>query len=229
MKKKIVSKWLHRLPVLLLALILAFMPLVMAEPVHADVLNGSLPYIAEVGETDFSLPMVPDLPGFFPSVYFIRSESEFYVYYSSTSDPSMSKQVNGYYMSSSTKRIQLIVDASSGLMHWSDFQNLPYGVFPIDAVESGAVGGFLFPVTVLSSDASAILPAFFHVVYGDIGVLSVFTGVGTWLSGAVQNFSTMFWTAESGMTVLGYLAVASLALAVILLIFYLIAGWLKFH
>ena len=62
-----------------------------------------------------------------------------------------------------------------------------------------------------------------------VTIPAVFSGVGSWLSGAVHNISTMFWTAESGMTVLGYLAVASLALAVILLIFYLIAGWLKFH
>lgn len=67
------------------------------------------------------------------------------------------------------------------------------------------------------------------IKYPSVSILSVFSGVGSWLGGAVQNISTMFWTAESGMTVLGYLAVASLALAVILLIFFLIAGWLKFH
>lgn len=79
----------------------------------------------------------------------------------------------------------------------------------------------------VEGDGYNFIIAFDTVVFP--GVLTVFSGVGSWLSGAVKSISTMFWTAESGMTVLGYLAVASLAVAVILLIFYLIAGWLKFH
>lgn len=59
-------------------------------------------------------------------------------------------------------------------------------------------------------------------------VLSVFSGVGSWLAGAVNNMVSMFWTAEGGLSVLGVLAVASLAIAFIVLLIYLLAGWMKF-
>lgn len=71
---------------------------------------------------------------------------------------------------------------------------------------------------------------FFTIVPGSssVGVFSVFSGVSTWLAGAVNNMVSMFWTAEGGLSVLGVLAVASLAIAFIILLIYLLAGWMKF-
>lgn len=66
------------------------------------------------------------------------------------------------------------------------------------------------------------------IVFDPVDLLSVFTGVASWFSGAVGAMTSMFWTAEGSLTVLGVLAVASLAIAIIILLIYLLAGWLKF-
>lgn len=71
------------------------------------------------------------------------------------------------------------------------------------------------------------VPASSSVSWVD-SILAVFTGVGSWLSSTVGDMTTMFWTAESGLSVLGVLAVASLAVAFVVLLIYLLAGWIKF-
>lgn len=60
-------------------------------------------------------------------------------------------------------------------------------------------------------------------------VLGVFTEVGEWFSTAVGNLTPMFYTAENGLTFLGTLAVAGLAVAVILLVLAYIAQFLHFR
>lgn len=225
MKNKNFPKLLHRLPVLLLALILAVMPLTMAAPAHADVLTGSF-YLSGLG-FDFRVSPIldnmvlvyyEDYAG--PMIAYLASEESFQLTYDYTSPGTTSSFVsvsgfNGYRGSKVLREpivspiiIDYVVPVSNADLTYRKI----YGVLVYGDVTYA--GNITFPVIELRSDP---------------GVLDIFSGVGAWLSGAVQNIFTMFWTAESGMSVLGYLAVASLALAVILLIFYLIAGWLKFH
>lgn len=222
MKNKFVSKWLYRLPVLLLALILAVMPMIMAAPAHADVLSGSSYGFTRLGMTD---------------IYFPNSFNNWVAVVSQLANGSFSFVLYG-------SNNPLVVDAADGPTYAITGENIFWARIYSDVLNPSVLDfrhlEFKPSVYAAGLDRIAIY------VSGDIsgsgwdsilgvdkvsfpGVLDTFTGVGSWLSGAVQNISTMFWTAESGMTVLGYLAVASLALAVILLIFYLIAGWLKFH
>lgn len=60
-------------------------------------------------------------------------------------------------------------------------------------------------------------------------IMEVFTEVGTWIAGAVNELTPMFYTAETGLTFLGVLAVASLAFSVIFLIIGLIQNFLHFR
>lgn len=227
MKKKFVSKWLHRLPLLLLALVLAFMPLTMAAPAHADVLCGDT---VAVFDTEIGQLTIPDLLTN-TLVYYYQSSigQPIRLVVLTSNDPIFSSAGTGVY--------EYQFDITNCYMYVAGFDSIPdghsfVGMAPVfSASETIYVSehmwfhygsGFTGPVSALIPYTPVFVPV-------SPGVLSVFSGVGSWLSGAVQNISTMFWSAESGMTVLGYLAVASLALAVILLIFYLIAGWLKFH
>lgn len=59
-------------------------------------------------------------------------------------------------------------------------------------------------------------------------VLNVFSGIGTWLSGAVVDLIPMFY-AENSLTFLGVLAVAGLAFSVIFLLIGLIQNFLHFR
>lgn len=60
-------------------------------------------------------------------------------------------------------------------------------------------------------------------------VLEVFTQVGNWFSTAVGNLTPMFYVAGEGLTFLGVLATAGLAIAVILLVLAYIASYLHFR
>jgi uncharacterized membrane protein len=60
-------------------------------------------------------------------------------------------------------------------------------------------------------------------------ILEVFTSVATWLTSSVQSVIPMFYEAETGLTFLGVLAVAGLAISVSLLLLNLIKGFLRFQ
>lgn len=60
-------------------------------------------------------------------------------------------------------------------------------------------------------------------------ILDVFSGVGTWISEAVNNLLPMFYVADTGLTFLGVLAVAGLAFSVVFLILGLIQNFLHFR
>lgn len=242
MKNKKFPKWLQRLPVLLLALILAVMPMTVAVPVSAnsDVLTGfSVPSFVGYSYIGSVVSDGPTLHFYIPSNYFLS----YYAYcIAFVDDPSAVTICRSMLLSFYDDYVFLtsgdIYQAQVNFDILSQYSDDNAQFFCYDFVSASTLQARYTP-----SDDS-ILVNFNGVVRetpltydlmpasrfsGGDGVLSVFSGVGDWLFGAVQNISTMFWTAETGMTVLGYLAVASLALAVILLIFYLIAGWLKFH
>lgn len=222
MKNKKFSQWLHRLPVLCLALILAVLPLTMAAPAHADVLTGA----------EYSYVQMPFgicyLPGVYESVAFCTNQIDGVLY------------AQCFYSSSpigftvNDRNLPVVYSPSWDVIYGAKVMITPStDVVDFRSVEFEA-SAFGWSVEnyflILGSSNTVDFPQTVEVSVGSSsGVLDTFSGVGSWLSGAVQNISTMFWTAESGISVLGYLAVASLALAVILLIFSLIAGWLKFH
>lgn len=60
-------------------------------------------------------------------------------------------------------------------------------------------------------------------------ILEVFDAVGTWLASAVNKMIPMFYSTEGGLTFLGTLAVAGLAISVIFLIIGVIQNFLHFR
>lgn len=60
-------------------------------------------------------------------------------------------------------------------------------------------------------------------------VLAIFDAIGGWIPDAVNNMVPMFYTAESGLTFLGVLAVAGLAFSVIFLVMGIIQNFLHFR
>lgn len=60
-------------------------------------------------------------------------------------------------------------------------------------------------------------------------ILEVFSGVGTWISGAVTEMLPMFYAADTGLTFLGVLAVAGLAFSVVFLVMGIIQNFLHFR
>lgn len=60
-------------------------------------------------------------------------------------------------------------------------------------------------------------------------ILEVFSSVGTWLSQAVQSMIPMFYVAETGLTFIGVLAVAGLAISVAFLLISVISNFLSFR
>lgn len=60
-------------------------------------------------------------------------------------------------------------------------------------------------------------------------ILAVFLSVGEWISGAVTALVPMFWVAETGLTFLGVLAVAGLAISITFLLIGLIQNFLHFR
>ena len=60
-------------------------------------------------------------------------------------------------------------------------------------------------------------------------VLEVFSAIGTWIGTAVNSIIPMFYSAESGLTFLGVLAVAGLGFSVIFLVIGIIQNFLHFR
>lgn len=60
-------------------------------------------------------------------------------------------------------------------------------------------------------------------------VLEVFTSVADWIPDAVTNVIPMFYTAEAGLTFLGVLAVAGLAISVFFLVMGIVQNFLHFR
>lgn len=60
-------------------------------------------------------------------------------------------------------------------------------------------------------------------------ILEVFSSVGDWIATAVADLIPMFYVAESGLTFLGVLAVAGLAISVVFLIIGVIQNFLHFR
>lgn len=60
-------------------------------------------------------------------------------------------------------------------------------------------------------------------------ILDVFSGVGTWISSAVTELMPMFYSTESGLTLIGVLAVAGLAFSVVFLVIGIIQNFLHFR
>lgn len=60
-------------------------------------------------------------------------------------------------------------------------------------------------------------------------ILEIFTGVGTWISGAVTKLMPMFYVPETGLTLIGVLAVAGLAFSVVFLVIGIIQNFLHFR
>lgn len=60
-------------------------------------------------------------------------------------------------------------------------------------------------------------------------ILEVFTSVGAWLSEAVTSMIPMFYVAETGLTFIGVLAVAGLAISVAFLLINIISNFLRFR
>lgn len=59
-------------------------------------------------------------------------------------------------------------------------------------------------------------------------ILEVFSSVGDWITNAVNDMIPMFYTADSGLTFLGVLAVAGLAFSVVFLLIGIIQRFLHF-
>lgn len=59
-------------------------------------------------------------------------------------------------------------------------------------------------------------------------VFEVFEAVGDWIVSAVHSVIPMFYTAESGLTFLGVLAVAGLGISVVFLLIGIIQRFLHF-
>lgn len=60
-------------------------------------------------------------------------------------------------------------------------------------------------------------------------IFAVFTSVGEWLVQAVNDLTPMFWNAETGLTLMGTLAVVGLAFSVVFLILGIIQRFLHFR
>lgn len=60
-------------------------------------------------------------------------------------------------------------------------------------------------------------------------IIGVFESMATWLADAVSAITPMFYTAEGGLTFIGVLAVASLAISIAFLILGVITNFLQFR
>ena len=235
-----------RLPVLILAFLIAVMPLAMAVPVNADVLSSSdaVPsgYIFKGPDGDVSYPLVykdgvePASAGYIVFVLY-ESNNYRYRYYVIYNDAVTSISISGskLYIRVSGNYLYSFVSYTSSLNSWASSFDGPF---------SGNVGETKITLSfdpsytiyvanvdpsLYSDYSSSIQPlSYVYTSTEGPGVFTVFSGVSSWLAGAVNNMIPMFWTAEAGLTPIGVLAVCSLALTVILLLFWLIAGWLKF-
>lgn len=60
-------------------------------------------------------------------------------------------------------------------------------------------------------------------------ILAVFKTIAGWIPEAITDLIPVFWNAESGLTFMGTLAVASLAISVVFLIMGIIQRFLHFR
>lgn len=60
-------------------------------------------------------------------------------------------------------------------------------------------------------------------------IFDIFDAIGGWIPEAVTNLIPMFYTADTGLTFLGVLAVAGLAFSVIFLVMGIIQNFLHFR
>lgn len=60
-------------------------------------------------------------------------------------------------------------------------------------------------------------------------ILQVFDSIGEWISSSVTDLLPMFYNAESGLTVIGVLAVSGLAFSVVFLIIGIIQNFMHFR
>ena len=60
-------------------------------------------------------------------------------------------------------------------------------------------------------------------------ILAVFSAIGTWFVGSVEDMTPIFWnSSESSLTLIGVLSVAGLGIAVILMVVRLISKFFHF-
>lgn len=224
------KKFIKRLPCLLLALVIAVLPLMLAVPVGAseDVLVGGnsdpMLRLPSGGDSSLFLPLPADRYSDLSSrkviIVYTGSVFKFYDLYS---DDVTGCNIMSNYITVSYSGSYLLYTYSGGNWVYNGADSSS-GTLHIDCVAYGNVRFWTNKSLGLSGGY------YFYSVPGtsSVGVFSVFSGVGSWLAGAVNNMIPMFWSAEAGLTPIGVLTVCSLALAVILLLFWLIAGWLKF-
>ncbi len=60
-------------------------------------------------------------------------------------------------------------------------------------------------------------------------VTAVFTEMAEWVSTTIPTITTIFYTAESGLTILGVLAVAGLSMSVFFLLVGVVQNFLNFR
>lgn len=60
-------------------------------------------------------------------------------------------------------------------------------------------------------------------------ILEVFSSIGTWIVETIADLMPMFYVAETGLTLLGILAVCGLGMSVIFLLIGIIQSFLRFR
>lgn len=207
------KKMKTRLPALLLVLVIAVMPLMMAVPVSAA-------YIEEYSYNGVVLPKLVESVNGYEYARILEKDGQYYLCFANHHDTNggafylVYKGDECYYVNGD-KWERYTADASVNNCN-------------VIWVNKDLLKGSTILLVGTDPVITYIKVADPPIILDPKDVLSVFSGVGSWLAGAVSSMTTMFWTAEGGLSVLGVLAVASLALAFILLLIWLIAGWMKF-
>lgn len=60
-------------------------------------------------------------------------------------------------------------------------------------------------------------------------ILEVFSSIGTWIVETIAELMPMFYVAETGLTLLGILAVCGLGMSIIFLLIGIIQSFLRFR
>lgn len=60
-------------------------------------------------------------------------------------------------------------------------------------------------------------------------ILEVFSSIGTWIVDTIAELMPMFYVAETGLTLLGILAVCGLGMSIIFLLIGIIQSFLRFR
>lgn len=106
----------------------------------------------------------------------------------------------------------------------SDYPDLRYNICSFAFISDGEQ----LPVPVVRAILTPISPAPDPDAALD-DFLDVISGVGTWLITALTSVTALFYTAESGLTLLGVLCVVPLGLGLIFLLVFTIVNWLRFR